>query len=180
MRLTREQKLKNAMPSHQLVRIRRRFEESIIKGYICGVSEKFFMMALVSDKIWLDGYECFRISDLLSIEIDPYAAFIEVALAKRNQQHDVIPDIKLHSVSEILASAGKLFPMLTIYQEEIDAGVCQIGSFCDVNRTQVSLLQIAPDAKWDQLATSYKLREITRVGFGASYENALAIVGGTR
>jgi hypothetical protein len=179
MRLSREQKLKNAMSSHQLVRIKRRFEESTIKGYVHGVSEKFFMVALISDRIWLDGYECFHTSDLQSIKSDPYADFIEAALAKRNQHHDVIPVIKLDSLSEILESAGKLFALLTIHQEEVDAGVCQIGSFCNVNRSQVSLLQIAPDAKWDQVATSYKLREITRVGFGASYENALALVGGT-
>jgi hypothetical protein len=46
------------------------------------------------------------------------------------------------------------------------------------SKRRVSLLKIDPDATWDTTPTEYRLREITRVGFGADYENALHLVGG--
>jgi hypothetical protein len=42
----------------------------------------------------------------------------------------------------------------------------------------VSLLEINPDAIWDDNPTEFKLSEITRVNFGGDYENALFLVGG--
>jgi hypothetical protein len=42
----------------------------------------------------------------------------------------------------------------------------------------VTLLEIGPDAVWDDSPAKYRITKITRVGFGADYENALHLVGG--
>jgi hypothetical protein len=42
----------------------------------------------------------------------------------------------------------------------------------------VSLLEIGPDAKWEDKPKEYRVTEITRVNFGGDYENALHLVGG--
>ena len=47
-----------------------------------------------------------------------------------------------------------------------------------VNRGRASLLEMNPDATWDDKPTEYRLSGITRVNFGGDYENALHIVGG--
>jgi len=43
----------------------------------------------------------------------------------------------------------------------------------------VSLLEIGPDAVWDDKPETYRLSEITRVDFGGDYEGALHLVGGS-
>ena len=50
------------------VRISRRFESSPIRGYVIEVGPTFFLLALVSDRLWFDGFECFRIADLKMVE----------------------------------------------------------------------------------------------------------------
>jgi hypothetical protein len=47
-----------------------------------------------------------------------------------------------------------------------------------LDRGRVSLLEIGPDAKWDDSPEEYPVAEITRVSFGGEYENALHLVGG--
>lgn len=42
----------------------------------------------------------------------------------------------------------------------------------------MSLLEIGPDALWDDEPETYRLSEITRVDFGGAYEEALHLVGG--
>ena len=49
---------------HDLVRFYRRFEDSSVRGYVLDIGPKFFLLALVSDRVWFDGFECFRISDV--------------------------------------------------------------------------------------------------------------------
>jgi len=65
-----------------LIRLSRRFEESSIRGYVLDVGSECFLLALVSDRIWFDGFECFRVCDILNVSPDPYAAFAESALKK--------------------------------------------------------------------------------------------------
>lgn len=40
------------------------------------------------------------------------------------------------------------------------------------------MLEINPDASWDEAPTQYKLKEITEIEFGGGYEEALFLVGG--
>ena len=48
----------------------------------------------------------------------------------------------------------------------------------EVTRDRVSLLEIAPDATWEEAPSEFRLSQITRVNFGGDYESALRIVGG--
>ena len=57
--------------------------------------------------------------------------------------------------------------------------MCNIGRVVAIDRGRVSLLEINPGATWDAEPVEYPMREITRVGFGADYENALHLVGGS-
>jgi hypothetical protein len=77
-----------------------------------------------------------------------------------------------------LCSANCAFPLVTIHREKIKPNVCWIGQVVQVRRGRLSLLEIGPDAKWDEEPTEYKVDEITRVDFGGGYEDALRLVGG--
>ena len=131
-----------------------------------------------SQQTRFDGFSCFRIADVTTLRLDPYAAFTEAALKKLGEPTPKKPRVSVASIEELLLSASKLFPLLTIHRERVDPDVCWIGKIEDIQQGQVSLLEINPAAKWDRKPTSYKLDEITTVAFGGEYERALHLVGG--
>ena len=178
MPLSRVGQLQAALVGGELVRLTRKFEDARIRGYVLAVGRAYFLLALVNDRVWFDGFECFRIKDLNSIEVDPYRIFAEAALRKRGAQFPKPPELNMDTTRTILESAGTLFPLITIHREEADPEVCHIGKVVATNRTQVALLELGPDAAWDKTAIAYSLREITRINFGGGYEEALFLVGG--
>jgi len=175
---SRQAQLTEAMNQGILIRLSRRFEDTKIRGYVEGIGPQFVMVSLVSDRLWFDGFECFRTTDIVHMEPDPYSAFAEAALRKRKQKRPRIPRIDLANTESLLLSAAQSFPLVTIHREEIDPEVCWIGRVLSVTRGRVSLLEINPDATWDNEPNEYALKGITCVGFAADYEDALHAVGG--
>jgi len=171
-------KLVDAMNGRCLVRFSRRFEDTAIRGYVVDVGPQFFLLTLLSDRIWFDGFECFRVKDIRDLKPDPYAPFAEAALRKRGERRPRKPRVSVASLEELLLSACRTFPLVTIHREQVDPDVCWIGRVLGVDRNRVSLLEIGPDAKWDEKPTEFTLSEITRVNFGGEYEDALHLVGG--
>jgi hypothetical protein len=170
--------LKRTMRSGRFVRFSRRFEEGSIRGYVLDVGPKFFLLALVSDRMWFDGFECFRIGDVRNIRPDEDATFAEAALKKRGERTPKKPRISVQSLEEILLTSTKVFPFVAIARERVRPNACRIGQVLGVDHGFVSLLEIGPDAKWESSATGLRLREITKVSFGGDYEDALHLVGG--
>jgi hypothetical protein len=166
------------MRKPQFVRFTRRFEQGFARGYVLDVGPKFFLLALQSDQMRFDGFSCFRVADVKNLRPDPYAAFAEAALKKLRESTPKRPRVSVASIEELLLSANRLFPLLTIHRESVDPDVCWIGKIEEIRQGQVSLLEIGPDAKWDRKPTSYKMNEITAVEFGGEYERALHLVGG--
>ena len=166
------------MNERRLVRIARRFEDSTICGYVLAVGPKFFLLALVSDRLWFDGFECFRVSDVLSVSPNPYRVFIEAALKKRGQRRPRKPKIDLKDIESLLLTANRAFPLTTIHQEKVDPDVCHIGRVLEIARGRVTLHAITPHATWDDQPTKLRLSDNTRVNFGGDYEDALHIVAG--
>lgn len=170
--------MSEAMAQRSFVRLSRRFEETPVRGYVIALGRKFFALALVSDRLWFDGFECFRVADVQHLEPDPYAAFATSALKKRGERRPRKPRLDMDSVGALLLSAQRAFPLVTIHCEETDPAVCHIGRVVQVSPRKASLLEIRPDATWEEAATDFQLREITRVNFGGDYEDALRLVGG--
>jgi hypothetical protein len=174
----RSHQLEVALRERCLLRFSRRFEESRVRGHVLDIGPKFFLLALVSDCIWFDGFQCIRINDIGDVESDPYAAFTETALKKRGERIPRRPRVNVASVEELLLSASRAFPLVTIHREQVDPDVCWIGRVLGVEKGRVLLREIGPDARWDEAPNAYRLSEITRVDFGGDYEDALHLVGG--
>ena len=176
--MSRLSNLQDAMRTRQLVRFSRAFQNKWVEGYVLDVGLEFFLLARVSDGIWFDGFACFRIAHVRDLKPAPYTLFVESALRKRRERKPKKPRVSLASLQELLISAGRAFPLVTIHREKIIPDSCGIGRVLGVNRGCVSLLGITPSATWDQVPESFRLSEITRVSFGGDYENALHLVGG--
>ncbi len=179
MTVSSRTKLWEAMQNKRFVRVRRRFERTPVRGYVMDVGPKFFLLCLVSDRLWFDGFECFRIADVKGLKHDPYADFSEAALKLRGQRKPRKPKISLQRKEEMLRTAGLAFSLVTIHREKVDPDVCHIGRVVEVKGSRVRLQPIGPDAQWDERPTDFSLQEITRVSFGGDYEHALHLVGGS-
>ncbi len=166
------------MRCKQFVRFSRKFEAGWVRGYVLDVGTKFALLAIQSDQMRFDGFGCFRIADVRGLKPDPYTAFAEAALKRLGERRPKKPKVSVASVEELLLSATKAFPLITIHRETVDPGVCWIGKVREIKLRSVSLMEIGPDAKWDKEPNSYKLTEITSVQFGGGYETALHLVGG--
>jgi hypothetical protein len=175
---TTASQLAKYMRNHQFIRFTRRFEQGSVRGYVLDVGPRFFLLASQGDEIRFDGFSCFRVGDVNGLRPDPYAAFTEAALKKLREPIPKKPNVSVSSIEELLLSANRAFPLLTIHRETADPGVCWIGKIKEVRLGQVSLLEIGPDAKWDRKPTAYRMNEITSVEFGGEYERALHLVGG--
>src|SRR3954468_2810042 len=101
--------LKDALRTGQFIRFSQRFEDLPIRGYVLDIGPRFFLMALVSDRLWFDGFECFRLSDLSGVMADPYARFAEAALRKRHERVPKKPHVSVASIEELVLSAGRAF-----------------------------------------------------------------------
>jgi len=166
------------MRAGRLVRFTRPFEPGMVDGYVRGVGRELFLIALVSDQIHFDGFQAYRICDIRGLRDHPYATFIERALGKRHERRPRAPRIGLGSLRQLLLSAAAAFPLVTIHREEVAPDVCHIGRIVKVANGRLGMLEIGPNADWDEEPREYSLKELTKVEFGGAYEDALHIVGG--
>lgn len=173
-------RLKKALRAKTLVRFFSRFNEGSVSGYVVGVGPEFFILALIGEGICLNGFQCFRLKDVRRLQVPhKYARFYEAALRKRRQLVPRRPRVLLRSVEQLLKSASTVFPLVTIHREQAAPEVCHIGRIISTGKGSVSLLEIGPDAIWDEKPESYQLKEITRIDFGGGYEESLHLVGGS-
>jgi hypothetical protein len=170
--------LTTAMRERQLVRFYRPQEDSAIRGYVLDIGPEFFCLALVGDRIWFDGFECFRIVDVEDLEPDPYAQFVEAALDQRKEVRPEPTSVNLDNIGDLILSAARSFALVTLHKELIKPEVCYIGQPISVEGGLVWMLGINPDATWEVEPLAHKLGDITRVNFAGDYEEALALVGG--
>ena len=172
-------RLGEALRKKLLVKFTRPFEAGSVTGYVLEIGPRFFLLALVDDYIRFNGFECFRISDVRRLESPhKHARFAEAALKKRGERLPKKPAVSLASTEALLLSSSRVFPLVTIYREQVDPEVCWVGHVLGVSKGSVSFLQISADATWYRRPTEYMISEITRVDFGGQYEEALHLVGG--
>lgn len=170
--------LSAAMAERRLVRLTTRYDEWVVCGYVVGLGPGFVMVSVVNDRVWLDGFECFRRPDIIAIEDDPYAAFHEKALARRGEGIPDAPPVSLASIEDLLKTAGRASRLITIHCEGVDPEVCYIGHVQEVLGGHLVMREVTPAAEWEAEFERYRTANITRVAFGAGYEEALSLVAG--
>jgi len=173
------EKLTDAMQSKTVVRFVSRYEEARIEGYVLDVGPKFFLMAIVDERISFNGFQCMRFSDVTRLEVPASNSdFIVAALMKRGESIESKPQIDLTSAATILDSASRIVPLVTIHTQKSQPDRCWIGRTLGATGTHEALLEIGPDAVWETIPTMKAFKPITRIDFLGGYEEALYLVGG--
>lgn len=164
-----------------LVRFSRPFDDGAsTTGFVNSVGPKFFLLASIDgSSVQFNGFECHRVLDARKLEVPcKHSRFICAALRKLGELKPKKPAVNLDSIEQLIDSASRIYPLITIYRERVDNEICQIGKAVGLNAGKLSLLEITPHATWDAEPTVYRLNQITRVDFGGGYERALHLVGG--
>lgn len=173
-------KLAAATASRSLVRMTRKVGSGAVDGYVVNSSEQWLLLLFVGDGVSYEGFQAFRLQDVASLEVpSPRKAFYEAVLRKRGLRRPRTPGLDLSSTQELIHSAGKRFPLITLHREKADPDVCHIGQVVSTSSASVSILEVTPDATWSESPSVYRLAQITRVDFGGPYEEALALIAVT-
>ncbi len=163
--------------SRVLIRFTRSLEQGSVMGYVLATGPRFFLLALVDEGIRFNGFQCLRLEDVRNLQVPAECAtFVEKALKLRGEKRPRTPRISVQSIQELLKTAGRIFPIVTIHREKADPDVCHIGRVLSASESDVSILEIGPDASWDDEALNYRTKQITRVDLGGDYEQALILV----
>jgi hypothetical protein len=172
-------KLATALAERTLIRIEREIEIGHTEGYIVALGADWVLMATIEHAIRPKGFEALRLKDITKYhDPAPHAAFVEAALAKKKIRRPEPLNIDMTNAISILAGANQ-YSLVTIHREIADADVCHIGKVASFTKRSVLLLEITPDATWDEDPTPYALSEITKIDFAGPYEEALALVSGS-
>ena len=78
----------------------------------------------------------------------------------------------------LIRTEADVAPLVTLHTEVVDPTVCFIGRPARLTHRSVRLLEITPQGEWHDRPTKWVFSDVTRVGFGGRYEDALALVGG--
>lgn len=168
------EKLKSAKRHKHIVSFRTPYESGSVDGYVLGIGKEFFLVAILGDGFRYDGYACFRIKDVRGLEVPSKRSDVyERVLKARKLKTPATPPLRLGSLRNLLISANKHFPLVTIATEKQYPNECYIGRIVSITDKHLSLLEIDADASWDETPYKYALNQITNVRLGSDYQNGL-------
>ena len=176
------EQLTDAVAAHDLVQLERgAFDarDRRTEGVALAQGPNLVLVALLSDRIDLDGYEVLHISDITSCRREfERKAFYHSALELKKELPAKSIAVDLSSMPALLTSAQKLFSLLTIHRERLFPGECDIGRLKLHSEDAFAIHYINPSAQWRDEPGHYRYADVTRVSFGGEYEAALALVAG--
>ena len=178
LRVAVRRELQAAARSGVAIRVcRDEIEDGFLKGFVIAVGPNLFVIECISDSIYLDGFVCLRIEDVSRVEHPaPNWDFLKTALSLRKQHRSNDLAIDCESVPTLLKSIPQSVGLISVHTERIDTDVCFIGKIARVGEETLSLDTISTNAKWDEQGMDFRLSDITQVGFGGAYEDALFAV----
>lgn len=168
--------LGRALKGHSIVELcRRRLAPDKLRGFVVGFSPTLLLLHVLNDEIKLNGYTVIRRRDISLFQVAEHEDFYLRVLKLRRLVPRALRGVALESVSSLVSSASRRFPLITIYQERKDPDSCFIGSPQQTTDTMLDLKCIIPGAQWDPDPFRIRLNSVTRINFGGAYEEALAI-----
>lgn len=168
------------MDDLELVRIVRGVRRADrLDGFVLAVGESWLLMTEVDEGVSLNGFTALRPADVVKVKRRKNP-FVRRALELHGEWPPARPlgEVSLATTRELIESAAACYPLVTLYLEEMNPGMCFIGVPAAFTRASAYLQEVTPRATWEDTTRKYKLSDITQVAFGARYEGALHDVAG--
>lgn len=138
-----------------------------------GVGEKWCLLAATMDGGYFDGYQAFRVKDVVRIRRDK--SFQPVFSRTQPEWPPSSPPVDLDSTPGLVTSLAAFSPLIGI-EMAADRDALWIGTLYEVGRKWIWLHEVGPDGSWDDAPLGYRARKITNVRSGTHYLTALATV----
>lgn len=166
--------LATAKARGELIRVHRGRDDAWDEGFVAAQGDDIFALQVIDKACQLDGFSCARYQGITECSPAPHIEFVQKAMRLRHEEPAELA-LDMSSFAALLTSAVKVFPLASIFLNGDDS-VCYIGKVAAVGESELSLLEISPDAKWHATPTAFSLDEISRVDFGGRYEEILYLV----
>jgi len=91
------------------------------------------------------------------------------------------PDsVRIGSIREVLQMAGADSRLVAISCDFYRPDVSWIGAVEKIGKNTLTMLEVTTNARWYRESTRFDLADITEIGFGGGYEDALQAVAGDK
>ncbi|CAN5468077.1 hypothetical protein BH10ACT1_BH10ACT1_14830 [soil metagenome] len=169
--------LREALESGRPVMARRGlWKADHLEGYVVAVDAEWALLHIVYD-VGLNGWSAVRLDTIREVEPQGEGSFIARALDLAGERPQSC-DLDTASVVDLLHSATRLFPLVTVFTERVDPTVCAIGRPIRIGSRSVTFLDVSSSATWSDETRSLRLDDITRIDVGARYEQVLHRLAG--
>lgn len=166
-----------AWAADELVLARRNiWKADLLEGFVVDLAQDWAAINLVYD-VGLNGWSIVRLDTIREVERQPTTAFLPRALDLFGYEPEPI-DVDLSSCRAVIRSLAATFPLINVFTEADDPTVCAIGRPVRATGKRVHLLDITPDATWEQAPRRFRYEDVTRIDVGGRYEVALHALGG--
>jgi hypothetical protein len=172
-----QERLEEAAAERSLVRVATKPEvDAPDEGFVVGLSADWLLLHVVSNQVELNGYLALRREDVVSVDRD-VEPFVERAFELRGDAPEPLVDVALVDARAILTSAQREFPLVSVDLARRSPGTRFIGRVHEIDDDVVTLLLVDTAGEWAD-AETYAFSDVTAIGFGDRYMEALALVAG--
>lgn len=151
---------------------RRPLDEHPLDGFVVALNDKLLLLHVVDGStLTLNGYAVVRLADVHAFREDE--TFVSRALRLLDRTPLLPPEIDLADWASALISVQARYPLLMIEMEKKEPARGFVGRVTKHTAWYVELKKVNTKALWTT-KERFAFKDITQVGFGDSYVNALA------
>lgn len=171
--------LKRAMSRQRHVIIERRLKGTDgVAGYVIAVGKSWLLLATTMEGGYLDGFTALRTKDVYRVRKDKHFAARLLKAIGQDVPSGVAGEIDLSGPGTIIRDAAARETLVSVFRERTHPDACRIGTPIEWEGDYVWLLEIDPQARWDNCLDRHRLKKLTRIDFGGAYQTGLLAVGG--
>ncbi|RJT75419.1 hypothetical protein D6T63_17885 [Arthrobacter cheniae] len=151
-------------------------------GVVVGLSKEWVVLAELREGVLRDGYVAFRTSSIKRVRVfDTFIGFVFIGFVRDNNQwppHSPFLTADLSDPQPLIRAALDTAGVISLYREDKHPEQLLIGIPVRWSKKHLWLFTINEHGQWEAFLDRFRLRDITRIGFGGMYERAVSATAG--
>lgn len=150
-----------------------------MSGFVVSVGEQWMVIQGLTDGVYIDGLEAWRIADVVHVEADREGGYIERAVAELGGRPSVDFELPEEAgTQDVLRAVANYANVIGVYCEPIDSS--EIGHLVRLGARKFELQVVDSRGVWADRPIRWWYKDVTRVTFGRRYLEALERYGDER
>jgi hypothetical protein len=146
-------------------------------GVVVHLSEGWVVLAELREGVLRDGYMAFRTSSIKRARVfDTFIGFIRENNPWPPNSPVVTADLR--NPEQLIRAAVKAAGVVSLHREDKYPEQLLMGVPVRWSRKRLWLFTIDEHGRWESFLDRFRLRNITRIGFGGTYERAVSSTAG--